>query len=65
MKALFWFLTVAAFALLGLTVSETQQLRTAQAQLDRNAAVNAHVQAALVKAQREQTATALAAPHSR
>ena len=63
MKALFWILTVVAFALLGLTVSETQQLRTAQAQFDRNAAVNAHVQAALVKAHREQAATALATPH--
>ena len=63
MKALFWFLTVVAFALLGLTVSETHQLRAAQAQLDKNVAVNSHVQAALFKAQRQQTATALATPH--
>ncbi|MBI1839427.1 MAG: hypothetical protein HYR88_01050 [Verrucomicrobia bacterium] len=62
MKALFWVLTLVAFGLLGLTISETQQLRSAQAQLDRNALVNAQVHAALFKAQREQTATALAAP---
>ena len=58
MKPLFWFLKVVAFALLGVTVNETWKLRSAQAQLDRNIAQNAHVQSTLLKLQRQQLATA-------
>lgn len=58
MKPLFWFLTVVAFVLLGVTVNETWKLRSAQAQLDRNIVQNTQVQAALFKAQRQQWATA-------